>query len=440
MSNSGWFDSSTSPGKNRPVPGSTFSAGHLILWLSALFIFSAIAWANFARLDEVTRGTGRIIPSSQVQVVQNLEGGILEEILVSEGEVVEKEQVLMRIDNTRFLSSYRDNRLQSAALEARLQRLTAEVNSTEFGTQENSREELANALANEMDLFSSRKRELNSSLEILQQQKNQRKQELIELEAEQRKLARSYELAKKEFDITRPLVAEGAMSEVELLRLERDVNELGGKLENNRLAIPRVQSSIKEAERRIEERQDQFISKAQAELNSVRTELSSLRENSLALEDRVKRTEIVSPVNGTIKQIKINTPGGVIQPGMDLVEIVPSEDALLVEADIRPSDIAFLRPGQDAMVKITAYDFAIYGGLPAKLEHISADTITDEQGERSYQVRLVTEKTNLGNETNPLPIIPGMATEVDILTGNKTVMEYLLKPINRAKGRALRER
>ncbi len=441
MSSSDWFDDNRRKNAALLVPGSSFSVGHLILWLSALFIISGLVWANFARLDEVTRGTGRVIPSSQTQVVQNLEGGILSDVLVREGDIVDKDQVLMRIDNTQFLSSFRDNRLQASALEARVQRLTAEVNGDEFQPGDTGEDdELVQALSNEHALFISRQRELSSSLDILEQQKKQREQELKGVNAEQKKLERSYQLAKKELDITRPLVAEGAMSEVELLRLERDVNELAGQLENNRLAIPRIESSIEEAKRRINERKNQFVSQAQSELNLARTELSSLGESSRALEDRVKRTEILSPARGTVKQIKINTIGGVIQPGMDLVEIVPTEDALLVEADIRPSDIAFLRPGQDALVKITAYDFAIYGGLPAKLEHISADTITDEKGERYYQVRLVTEKTNLGSEANPLPIIPGMATEVDILTGNKTVMEYLLKPINRAKARALRER
>ena len=439
MTQSSWFNNKNDHDSDESLILS-ISSSHIILWVTAIFLGVALLWANLARLDEVTRGTGRVIPSSQTQIIQNLEGGILSELLVKEGDSVEIDQPLIRIDNTHFLSSFRDNKLQSAALQARIARLSAEAKGEEFNPDLAVNREIFEPLRNELNLHQTRRNELLSGLGILNQQKKQREQELIETLSEQNKLSTSYELAQKEYDITQPLVAEGAMSEVELLRLEREVNELKGKLNNNRLAIPRIKSAISEAENRIKERQEQFISKAQSELNNAKTEFASLSESSTALEDRVKRTEILSPVKGTVKQIKINTIGGVIQPGMDLIEIVPSEDVLLIEADIRPADIAFLRPGQRAMVKITAYDFAIYGGLPAKLEHISADTITDEQGERFYQVRLITEKTNLGDEEKPLPIIPGMATEVDILTGNKTVMDYLLKPIKRAQAKALRER
>ncbi|MCK5319470.1 MAG: HlyD family type I secretion periplasmic adaptor subunit, partial [Anaerolineales bacterium] len=183
-----------------------------------------------------------------------------------------------------------------------------------------------------------------------------------------------------------------------------------------------------------------FHNKAKGELNDVLAKLEEFSASSVALEDRLKRTAVRSPVKGTINQILVNTLGGVIQPGMDLIEIVPLEDTLLVEARIKPSDIAFLRPDQEAMVKFTAYDFTIYGGLDARLEHLSADSITDEQGNSFYLARLRTQKNYLGSETNPLPIIPGMVTSIDILTGKKTILSYLLKPVLRAKYMALRER
>ena len=414
--------------------------GHLILWFTALFVLAGLIWAGFARLDEVTRGPGRVIPSSQTQVIQNLEGGIVAAILVKEGDFVKKSQPLMQIDNTQFLSSYRGNQLKSEELKARVARLTAEVNGREFKPDASTGDENREFIKNEMALYTSRRNELNNGLEILEQQKTQKIQELAELQAEQKELKTGYELTNKELEITRPLVDQGAMSEVELLRLEREVNEQKGRLETIHISIPKAQAAVKEAEKRIAERTNRFKSETQAELNTAVADLARINELNLALEDKVKRTEITSPVNGTIKKIYINTLGGVIQPGMDVIEIVPSEDALLIEANIKPSDIAFLHPGQEAMVKITAYDFVIYGGLPAKVEHISADTITNERGERFYRVRLRTQKNYLGDAAHPLPIIPGMAANVDILTGNKTVLQYLLKPIRRAKAMALRER
>ena len=224
---------------------------------------------------------------------------------------------------------------------------------------------------------------------------------------------------------------------MQLLRLQREVSDLAGELEATKLAGPRIETALREAKRRIEERQLGFRAEAQRELNAVQAEAAALHEVITAEADRVSRTEVRSPVRGTVKRLLVNTVGGVIQPGADLIEIVPLEDNLLVEAKVRPADIAFLHPGQPAMVKVTAYDFAIYGGLDAVVEDISADTITDEHGESFYRVRVRTHDNALYKAGEPLPIIPGMTTQVDILTGEKTVLDYLLKPILRAKERAL---
>jgi adhesin transport system membrane fusion protein len=240
--------------------------------------------------------------------------------------------------------------------------------------------------------------------------------------------------------LTEPLVAEGAVSEVELLRLKRQVNDLRGGLEATRLAIPRVQSTYDEAIRKVEELELKFRTEARSELNDAISELARISESNQTLEDRVRRTWVKSPVRGTIKQLLVNTVGGVIQPGMDLVAIVPLEDTLLAEAQIRPKDIAFLRPGQEVVVKFTAYDFASYGGLDASLEHISADAINDDKGESFYLVRVRTNFNYLGSEKNPLPLIPGMQTEVNVLTGKKTVLAYLLKRYWRVADVALTER
>jgi adhesin transport system membrane fusion protein len=230
------------------------------------------------------------------------------------------------------------------------------------------------------------------------------------------------------------------MSEVELLRLRRTANDLYGEMEANRLAVPRIQSSLNEVRKKIAEKETQFKTEAAVQLSEVSAEFSRTKEAIFSQKDRVTRTQVRSPVKGTIKQLKINTVGGIIQPGMDLVEIVPVEDNLLIEAKIRPADIAFLRPGQEAMIKLTAYDFSIYGGLPAKLERISADTIEDDKDESFYLIYLRTDKNYIESNKGNLDIIPGMTTSVDILTGKKSVLDYLLKPILKARNEALRER
>ncbi len=230
------------------------------------------------------------------------------------------------------------------------------------------------------------------------------------------------------------------MSEVEVLHLERQASTMQGEIATIKQTIPKADSKLQEAQLELRENQLAFYNKAKTELNDVLADLEEVSASAIAIEDRLRRTNVRSPVTGTINRLLVNTVGGVIQPGMDLVEIVPLEDTLVVETNIKPADIAFLRPNQEAKVKFTAYDFTIYGGLDAKLEHISADSITDENGNSFYLVRVRTTKSYLGLESNPLPIIPGMIATVDILTGKKTILSYLMKPILRAQKLALRER
>ena len=418
--------------RSRPRIGAS-----MLLVTIAAFLAAAIAWASQARLDEAATGQGRVVPSSQIQIVQNLEGGILAEILVREGDIVADAQVLLRIDDTSFGANLRENQARYFGLQAKVARLEGEIN----GSTPSFPADIEAALAaDEMALYRSRRAELEAAVGILEQQAAQRRQELVELASRIDQLSESHRLAAEELGIMAPLVAEGVTSRVEVLRLECQVNDIEGEREASRLAIPRVQSGLAEAERRIAERREAFRGEALEELNEARVRLRVLGEAARAAEDKVRRTEVRSPVHGTVKRILINTLGGVIQPGMDLVEIVPLEDTLLVEAEIRPADIAFLRPGQDANVKITAYDFASYGGLEAEFEHISADTIVNEAGESFYRILVRTRINHLGTATDPLPIIPGMVAEVDIMTGSKTVLEYILNPINRARERALRER
>ncbi|CZG05189.1 TPA: HlyD family type I secretion periplasmic adaptor subunit [Legionella pneumophila] len=367
---------------------------HIILWTSLLFFVVAIIWANYAILDEVTTGQGKVIPSSEVQVIQNLEGGIIKNIFVKEGQIVKKDQILMQIDNTRFMASYAEAEKKIDALEIEVIRLNAQISKTKPVFPEKFTKSYPRLVQDQLSLYESRMRELNQ-------------------------LETALELAQKELNLTRPLLKGGSVSEVEVIRLERTVSEIKGNIEK-------------------------FKSEELDKLNKARTELFALIEANKADKDRLTRTTVRSPVYGIVKQIKMKTIGGVVQPGSDLLEIVPLDDTLLIEAKIRPSDIGFIHPGQKAMVKITAYDFSIYGGLDGVVEHISADTIVDEETDKKeesyYIVKVRTEKNYLGTAKNPLPIIPGMQATVDILTGQKSVLQYLLKPILKAKQSALRER
>lgn len=416
--------------------------GHLVLWMALLFVAAALAWASFAEIDEVTRAEGSVIPSRQIQVVQNLEGGIVRELGVQAGATVQEGDVLLVIDDTRFSATLREGTQKRYALMAKAARLQAETTDAEFAMPAELEDSAPEIVAQERRLYRSRQQELESNLQVIDQQLRQRRQELVEVRARRSQLQGNYALLREELERTEPLVAEGVVSEVEVLRLRRQVNETRGDLEAARLSLPRISASITELQRRKDEVRAQFRSDAQAELTEARAELAGLREANVALEDRVERTLVRAPTTGTVKQVMVTTVGQVVQPGMDLVEIVPLEDTLLVEARVRPADIAFVRPQQPATVKLTAYDYAIYGGLDATVEHISADTIVDENdrdAESYYLIRVRTEESGFGDADN-LPVIPGMTAVVDILTGKKTVLQYLLKPVLRARERALRER
>ena len=413
---------------------------HAVLWLTLIVIVTGITWANMATVDEVAHAEGRVISSSQLQVIQNLEGGILQQVMVREGARVQEGQTLMLLDDTRFASTFNEGRIATLALSAQISRLEAELEDRPFTPPPDFPIEHLDIIDRERQLFFARQQEKNSAIDILNQRLMQQTQSLAELQAEEQKLKRNTDLAQRELEMTSPLVATGAVSEVELLRIQAAVNESEGQLEVTRTTIPRAQAIISEAEDTIVERRQQFVREAQTELNQAKTELARMSISNVALEDRVERTDVRSPVDGTVKQILVNTVGAVVQPGMDLVEIVPLNDTLLVEAKVRPADVAFIHPGQTATVKLTAYDFSIYGGLDAVLELISADTITDDTGEYYFQIHVRTHKNYLGNETNPMPIIPGMIATVDIITGEKTIMDYILKPLKRAQEAALSER
>jgi adhesin transport system membrane fusion protein len=402
--------------------------------VAALFI----AWAAIAQLDEVTRGDGKVIPSKQIQILQSIDGGLVSEILVREGDIVQANQLLVKIDETRFVSSVKENRVQYLGLVAKAARLKATSDGKPFIPPPDVVKDEPELAEQERQLYEAKRAEVEAAVSIARQQLIQRQQELGEAQARRAQAGQGYDLTSRELAVTKPLINSGAVSEVELLRLERDVSRYRGERDMASSQISRIQASINEAQRKIEEVSLNFRNEAGRELSETVSKLNGLAEGSVALTDRVKQSSIRSPVKGTVKRLLVNTVGGVVQPGKDMIEIVPLEDALLLEAKVMPRDIAFLRPGQQTVVKFTAYDFSIYGGLDGTLEHIGADTVMDDKGNAFYIVRVRTNKAGFGDAN--LPIIPGMVAEVDILTGKKSVLAYLMKPVLRAKSVALSER
>lgn len=358
--------------------------GRLILWSIALFILCFLGWTSIAQIDEVTRGEGKVIPSQQVQVLQSLEGGIVSEIRVREGDIVDKGQLLIKLDETQLAAALREGETHCMEHRAKAARLSAEAERKEFVPPKIVLDDYPQFVQREYELYQARKKQF---------------------ERQESSLV-------KELNMLRPLEKEGAVSKIEVLRLERKLDEI----------------------------RDDYCTGAKKELNDMLAEISRLAETNQVLRNKLEHTKVTAPLKGVVKRVMVSTIGGVIKPGEDLVEIVPLEDTLLVEARVSPGDIAFIHPGQKVMVKITAYDFAIYGGLQGTIENISADVIDDNKNESYYKIRVRTDKNQLGTPEDPLPIIPGMSARVDILTGKKTILAYLLKPVLRAKEKAFRER
>ncbi len=408
-----------------------------LLYVIVSVVVALLVWSALANIDQVTRGEGKVIPSRQVQIVQSVDGGVVTEILVKEGDVVEQGQLVLRLDATRFASTLRENRAELLALEARAARLQALAAGLPFEPKQELVEAIPDVVAQESALYDSTLEEGRAGRTIAEQQLSQREQERKGARARLEQARRGLELAARELQVTRPLFETGAVSEVELLRLEREVARLRGDRQQADAEISQLTSAIAEARRKVEEVELNYLNIQREALSEVTVKINRMREGERGLSDRVKQTEVRSPVKGTVKRLFQNTIGGVVLPGKEVCEIVPLDDALLLEARVRPKDIAFLRPGQPALVKFTAYDFVIYGGLEAVVDHIGADTVMDEKGNPFYTVRVRTLESSLGEG---MPIIPGMVAEVDVLTGKKTILASLLKPILRAKQYALSER
>jgi len=433
------------------------SVHRLTIWsLAALFICFFV-WAYFAELDRVTRGQGKVIPSTQVQIIQSLDGGILQELYVKEGMAVKKGQILARIDDTRFRSDMAQQNKEVDALRADIIRLRAELSSILVADvadwtrqimitkkalkfpadlQENSEK----LVLRQQDEYNGRLNNLENQIDIQGHQIKQRQQEIKELDSKIDTFITSLKLANRELALTRPLAVKNIVPEVELLKLERTVNDIKGELNALRLMKPKQQSAFEESVLKRREAVLKYRADARAQLNELQSKFSRITEAQVGVKDKVTKALISSPVVGTIKTVHITTLGGVIQPGQVLLEIVPTEDKLLIEAKILPKDIAFIHLGLPARVKITAYDFTRYGGLEGFVEHISADTTQDEEGNSFYIIRVRTTESSMhSNDMVDMPIIPGMMTSVDVMISKRTVLEYILNPILRAKEMALRE-
>jgi len=414
-----------------------------------LFFISAILWASFAKIDELARGNGKVIPANKIQSIQNLDGGIVSELLTKEGEHVVKNQALMKIDTVRFQASFEENKEIYLSFIAKKTRLNAEL---KFKANKRIKklkfpDELKSINSEYMKiesrLFKNRVNEYISSIKTLKYQLYQRRQELREIYAKESQLKRSLVIISKQERTIQRMVNSGSKSSVELLKTQSQYNKTSGELEAASLSIPRIKLSIAEAKSKMTQRDNKFQTEASKELQEVESELKKVKSRLVSDNDKLSKTIVRSPVNGIVKQIKINTIGGVVKSGDTLMEIVPDSDILLVEAKIDPKDIAFINPTQKVIVKITAYDFSIYGGLEGKIVEISADSLKDEDskdGKTYYKVVVKTSKNHLMRNGEILPIIPGMIASVDIVTGKKTIMDFLLKPILKTKQGALHER
>jgi membrane fusion protein, adhesin transport system len=419
--------------------------GHLLLVTIAVILVTFLVWADNAVLDIVTRGQGKVIPSSQVQVIQNLEGGIMADILVSEGDLVEKDQVLLRIDNTTAQSNYDDLHSRYLSGLAAITRLEAEI----AGTAADDIVFPSDVLKDAPEMADAERKnarirheQLKTQIDVLQDQATQKQQDVDQLTNKIENLKQSLALAQKQLNIINSM-EEGVVSQIDKLKAQRDAHDLKSELDLAQLQLPQAKSAEQEAENRMREQEMTFRAEAATDLSKQRLEQASVIQQMKGGLDKVKRTEVRSPVHGTVKEIKIRTIGGVIKPGEDLMEIVPIEDTLLVEAQVRTSDRGFIKVGQQATVKFDTYDYSIYGGLKATVEFISTDAIEDQSSgkkERFFRVRLRTERNYLGTEAKPLPIGPGYTATAEILTDKKTVLAYLMKPILKARDTAMRER
>lgn len=413
-------------------------ANAMLYAVSSLFVF-IIAWASFSKIEIITRGEGQVVPTSEIQLVQSLEGGILAELNVQEGDRVEKGQVLARIRNVAFASEERGIEAQSLSLQLKKVRLNAEIDNELFVINETLKVKNEKLSDNELSLYKSRRNGLQKRLGNADEAVKKAEANLREIKATINRLSQSKRLLGKQLAITRDLVSKNAMPKLEGIKQEREMVEIAGDLS---AAIERrrgLESDLITAKNIHGEETEKFKTQALGELSEVEAKLAGIKESLNAAGDRVDRTELRAPAGGVVQSISQKTIGGIVEPAMKLIEIVPLDDDLKITAKVAPADIAFLKVGQDVNVKITAYDPQKFGSLTGRLKRISADTIEDKEGNIFFEIDAVTDKNFLGTQGNPLPIIPGMVAEVEVITGKRSIASYMVKPFLRARDRALTE-
>jgi len=422
--------------------GASKFAGRLVLILALFFALIGF-WAATSEIDKIARGDGKVIPSGQNKVVQHLEGGVVKAIKVREGDTVKKGQILVVIDSTPSKARLQEKVQEFYALQARAARLTAEANrkaSVTFAA--DLMKAAPAAVLREKKSFKSRKTQRDAELAILIQQVRQRARELEEVKSSVKRLSTMLPSIKKEMRETELGYRQGNAPFFDVIKIRRQYNEVAGQLRTEKLKVPRAAASWREANSTLKSRRNALLADVRKELADTENKIDSLRPLIESGTDEVKRTAIRSPVNGTVNRVSLTTIGAVVKPGEALVEVVPAGSSLIIEAKIQPKDRAFLHPGQDATVKVSAYDFSIFGGLDGKVVEISADAIEDEnkKGETYFRVRIKTNQNFLARHGRRYPIIPGMTGSVDIRTGKKTVLDSVLAPVYRIVNESLRER
>ncbi|MEO5759608.1 MAG: HlyD family type I secretion periplasmic adaptor subunit [Mesorhizobium sp.] len=414
-----------------------------IFIIAALFI-AFVAWASFAEVDEIARGDGKVIPASKTQIIQATEPGVVQEIAVKIGQVVKKNDLIIRLDNTLNTSSLGEQQAKARALEVRIARLKYEQSGNitgSFPCPQDIQSVAPQICDNEQNLLVARRENFDNKLSVLKSRLDQRQRELDEAIANSDRLTKNLAVSDQQAKLVESMVKKGLMARTEQLKVEQEQTELNGQLNLAGETIKKAKSAIVEAQLQVEELGLQLKQEALDDLTQALADLSVVDETIRGATDKVARTDIRSPVDGIVNTMELNTVGAFVQPGAVVAGIVPTSETLLVEARVSPRDVAFIRPDQDALIKVTAYDFSIFGGIEGKVSNITADSLVDQKtGEPYYQVRVATEKSTLQRDGKAYSIIPGMICSVDIKTGRKTILSYLLKPINKARQEAMSER
>ncbi len=409
-------------------------------WAIMALLTAFLVWAQFATLEEVSIATGEVIPSGEVKVIQHLEGGIIEQIFVHDGAHVTAGEPLVQLDLVSSQASEDELEVSLDALLLARARLEAEASGEDLQFPEDVAARRPEFARQESQSFEARRSELESTIGVLKEQVNQRKDDLEEANRRQSGLRDQLAVARERLTMAEDLLPQQLVSRVDYLEAQQTVERLQTELAAIGPAITRAQAALNEATQRIAEKEKSYRREALGELSQREVEIARAREALLRASDKTRRTTIVSPIDGVVKNLQYNTIGGVLRPGDSIMEIVPTADNLVIQGHLNPIDIGYVRVGQHAVVKLSTYDYARYGGLEGEVTYISADTYTTQQGETYFEVRAETDKNYLGETEDEYPISPGMQATIDIHTGKKSVMEYLLKPVLKLKTEAFRER